>query len=137
MSAKQGVPLMLWRRNKEANVKRLVPAALPPEMAAIVSKRFQDAKISVQLEELKKKQGLEQEKKRITEKARVEQTRVTREIQELPAQSRQNITRTEQELAQLRKALAEKEWGLVVAKRNLAAYAHINFFNYLKAIFGR
>ena len=137
LSAKQGVPLLLWRRNKEAHVRALIPTTLPSEYEAAVLKKFQAAKVTLQLEEIKKKQALEQNARRVTEKARAEQARLAREIQELPTQSRRVITSAEQELAQLRKALAEKEWALILARRKLESFAHINFVNYVKAILGR
>jgi hypothetical protein len=136
ITAKRGVPIFLWRRAMEARVKRLVPATLPPEMTNALTKKFQDARVSLQLADLKKKQQTEKEKTRVTEQARREQARLTREMQELPARSRRNIESVEHELAQLRKALAEKEWALILARRQLSAYAHINFFNYLKSILG-
>ncbi len=136
INGKRGVPLILWRRAMEARVKRLTPDALPPDVAARVSKKFKDAHVTLQLQELKKKQKLEQDKTRARDHARQEQTRLTREMQELPARFRRRIESAEQELAQLRKAQAEKEWALILTRRQLSAYAHINFFNYLKSILG-
>lgn len=136
ITGKRGVPLFLWRRAMEARVKRLVPDTLPPDIAANVSKKFKDALVAVQLKELKKKQHIDKEKTRATETARQEHARLTRAMQELPARSRRSIESVDHELAQLRKALAEKEWALILARRQLSAYAHINFFNYLKSILG-
>ena len=136
ITGKRGVPIFLWRRTMEARVRRLVPATLPQEMENAVTKKFQDARVSLQLAELKKKQQTEKEKSRVIERARQEQARLTREMQEQPLLARQRIESVEHELAQLRKALAEKEWALILARRQLSAYEHINFFNYLRSILG-
>lgn len=136
INSSRGVAIFLWRRAMEARVKRLVPDTLPPDAAAAMTKKLRDGQVSLQLAELKKKQQTDKEKARVTEQARAEQARLTREMQELPARFRRTIDSVEHELAQLRKAQAEKEWALILARRQLSAYAHINFFNYLKSILG-
>jgi hypothetical protein len=137
ITPERGVALILWRRTLEARVKRQAPDALSPEMTASLRKKFQDAQISIQVEEIKKKQETANAKTRVTADARQEQARLTREMQELPARARRERESIEQELAQRRKLLAEKDWALVLARRQLANFAHISFFNYLKSILWR
>lgn len=136
LDGKRGVPLILWRRAMEARVKRSLPDTLPPDVSANIAKKFKDAQVTLQLKELKKQQQVDKDKTRAAEHARQEQARLTREMQELPARFRRSIENVEQELTQLRKTQAEQEWALLLARRQLSAYAHINFFNYLKSIVG-
>jgi hypothetical protein len=136
LSPERGVALILWRRTMEARAKKLVPGALPAEMETQLRKKFQDELVTLQLAELKKKQETQTTKTRLTESARKENERLTRAMQALPATYRRKTETTEQSLAEIRKTLAEKEWTLVLARRRLETYAHINFYNYLKSIFG-
>lgn len=136
VSAERGVALMLWRRAMEARAKQRLPTTLPPEISMRLRKKFQDDRVSVQLAEIKKKQETEASRARLTASAQSQQERLSRSMRELPTATQHKVTAAEQELAQVRKALAEKEWALVMARRNLKNYAHINFANYLKSILG-
>lgn len=137
LDSKRGVALILWRHSMEARVKRLLPDKLSPEAVMALRKKYQDERISLQLTELKKKQEVKNSQARLTERNEKERARLTREMQELPGQFHRGMLAAEQELSQLRKALAEKEWSLVQARRRLSGFANLNFFNYLKSILGR
>lgn len=136
VNAQRGVAIFLWRRAMEARVKHAMPDALPPEMVNALTKKFQEARVTLQLNEIKKQQQTAQAKTRVSERARQTHARLTREMQELPARAQRQLEQVELELAQQRKELAEKEWAWVLARRQLDAYAHINFFNYLKSVLG-
>lgn len=136
VNAQRGVAIFLWRRAMEARVKHTMPDTLPPETVNALTKKFQDTRVTLQLNELKKQQQTAQEKARASERARQTHARLTREMQELPARAQRQREKVELELAQQRKELAEKEWAWILARRQLDAYAHINFFNYLKSILG-
>lgn len=136
ITPERGVVLILWRRTVEARAKRLVPDTLPSETAAHIHKKYQDERVTLQLNEIKKKQETQNSRARLTADADKQHERLTRAMQELPDVTRRKVSAAEQELAQARKALAEKEWALVLAHRNLNNYAHINFSNYLKSILG-
>ncbi|TAH52133.1 MAG: hypothetical protein EYC68_07490 [Chloroflexota bacterium] len=136
LSAERGVALILWRRAMEARAKKLLPNALPPELANQLGKRFQDELVNLQLAELKSKQQTQTKKAQLTESARKEKERLTRQMQDLPASYRKQAAETEQASIQTRKGIAESEWALVLARRRLQTFAHISFFNYLKSILG-
>lgn len=136
LSADKGVALILWRRAMEARVRKLLPATLPADMAAQLGKKYKDERVNLQLAELKRKQESQESKTRLAKSAGNENERLTRAMKELPATYLRKMQVTEQELASARKALAEKEWALMIARRRLQTFAHINFFNYLKSILG-
>lgn len=136
VSPERGVALILWRRTVEARIKSGLPTSLPADMATRLSTRIQDEVVNLKLAELKAKQQIQISKTQLSEKTRQEQERLTRAMQDLPAAYRNKRMATEQELIQVRKAIAEREWALVLARRRLQSFAHINFFNYVKSIFG-
>jgi hypothetical protein len=136
VSPERGVALILWRRTVEARAKNSLPNSLPTDSAVRLGKRFQDEIVNLKLTELKTKQQFQESKTRLTENARREHERLTRAMQDLPAAYRTKRQSAEQELAQVRKAIAEREWALVLARRRLQNFSHINFFNYIKSIFG-
>lgn len=132
----QGIALILWRRALEARAKRSVPTALPPDVANALSKKIQDELASLARAEIETRQQAQNSKTRIAESARKENERLTRAIGELPASYRLKVQATKQELARVHKAIAERDWALVLARRRLQSFAHINFPNYLKSILG-
>lgn len=135
LTPKHGVALVLWRRTLEARVRRLVPDTLPPELSAVVRKKFQDKQVTLSLSELKARQGNEAAKKRVQQDAQLERARHERAYQDAVAQNRLALNEIEQALARARKELAEQKFELVMARRQLAPFAHVNFSNYLRAIF--
>jgi hypothetical protein len=136
VTPERGVALILWRRTVEARVKGTLPTTLPTDTLNKLNKRFQDEIVNLKLAELKTKQQVQDSKAQLTESARKEHERLTRAMQELPAIYKNKLQATEQELAQVRRAIAEREWALVLARRRLQSFAHINFLNYVKSIFG-
>lgn len=136
VSPERGVALILWRRGVEARVKNSLPKSLPTDVSMRLVKRFQDELVNLQLAELKAKQQVQTGKAQLTESAQKEHERLTRAMQELPAVYRRKLQETERELVQVRKGIAEREWALVLARRRVQAFEHINFFNYVRSIFG-
>lgn len=136
VSPERGVALILWRRTIEARVKNMLPKLLPADVETRLCKPFQDELVNLQLAELKTKQQIKTSQSQLTESARKEHERLTRAMQELPAVYRNKLQATERELTLVRKGIAEREWALVLARRRVQAFAHINFFNYVRSIFG-
>jgi len=137
ISPERGVALILWQRAMRARVQSKLPDALSADMLNALRKKFKDEQVNLQLAELKQKQETQIAKTRLVEAARKEHERLTRAMQELPAVYQRKLQGIEQEFADARKTLVETEWSLTLARRHLQTFAHINFSNYLKSIFGR
>lgn len=136
VTPKHGVALILWRRTVEARAKGALATSLPTDTATRLGKRFQDELVTLKLAEIKAKQQTQKSREQLAESTRREHERLTRAMQELPANYRNKRQLTEQELNRVRQAIAERKWALDLARRRLHSFAHINFFNYLRSIFG-
>lgn len=132
----QGIALILWRRTLEARAKRSIPVALPADIANALSIKIQDELATLGRAEIETRQQAQHSKTRIAESAHKENERLMRGIRDLPAAYRLKVQAAEQELARAQKAIAQRDWALVLARRRLQTFAHINFPNYLKSILG-
>lgn len=128
--------LLSWRRGLEARLSASLPTALPEADTAAIRARFSRERVELAVAEQAARDDAARQAEAIRALPLADTGALTQAARVASKDAAEQRVRLDQELGRAKKGLAEAEWELEAAARELDAYRGLTFEAFMRRIFG-